>query len=79
MRYSEFWELVDEVFGHGFGRVLVKEQVLDGLGGGTAQSALEAGEEPRAVWHALCDAMEVPDSRRWGLDRHRQAPPSPAG
>ena len=36
---------------------------------------LDDGEEPRVVWHALCDAMSVPEDKRWGTDPHRQAPP----
>ncbi|PJI94381.1 DUF3046 domain-containing protein [Luteimicrobium subarcticum] len=75
MRYSEFWSLVDDVYGEGYGRTLVGTQVLTELGSRTAQAALDAGVEPRTVWHALCDAMDVPDSARWGSDRYRQAPP----
>jgi hypothetical protein len=75
VRYSEFRELVDEVFGPGYGRALVREQVLPRLGQRTPAEALEAGVEPRDVWHALCDALDVPDAQRWGRDTHRQAPP----
>ncbi|MGW6229050.1 DUF3046 domain-containing protein, partial [Cellulosimicrobium cellulans] len=52
-----------------------REQVLSALGDRTAAQALEDGVEPRVVWHALCDALDVPDARRWGHDDHRQAPP----
>jgi Protein of unknown function (DUF3046) len=72
---SEFTELVDDVFGSAYGRALVREQVLPRLDGRTPAQALEAGVDPRDVWHALCDAMDVPDAQRWGSDRHRQAPP----
>ena len=75
MRHREFWELVEEVFGPGYGRALVREQVLPRLGNRTPAQALDAGAEPRDVWHALCDAFDVPDAERWGRDRHRQAPP----
>jgi hypothetical protein len=71
----EFWQLVDEVFGPGYGRVLADEQVLDALGNLTAAAALEAGAQPRDVWHALCDAMDVPEARRWGSAPNRPAPP----
>ncbi|MBD5788141.1 DUF3046 domain-containing protein [Cellulosimicrobium terreum] len=76
MRYREFWDLVDEVFGDSLGRAFVREQVLTELGDRTGAQALESGVEPRVVWHALCDALDVPDSRRWGHDEHRQAPPA---
>jgi hypothetical protein len=75
VRYREFWQLVDEVLGSAHGRVLVADLVLPSLDQRTAQQALDDGEEPRDVWHALCDELDVPDSRRWGSDRHRQAPP----
>lgn len=75
MRYREFWQLVDEVLGSAHGRALVRELVLPSLGDRTAERALDAGVEPRDVWHALCDELDIPDARRWGADQHRQAPP----
>jgi hypothetical protein len=69
VRYSEFREAVEDVFGPQLGRVLVAEQVLDGFDGRTAQQALDAGDDPRAVWRALCEAMQVPQARRLGPDR----------
>lgn len=75
MRYREFWQLVDEVLGSAHGRALVHELVLPTLGARTAEQALDAGTEPRDVWHALCDELDIPDPQRWGLDQHRQAPP----
>jgi hypothetical protein len=53
----------------------VRELVILELGNRTAQQALDDGEEPRTVWHALCDALGVPDAARWGTDPHRAAPP----
>ena len=70
MRYSEFWELVDDVLGP-IGRTLTTDQVLGALGDRTSVQALEAGEEPRTVWRALCDAMEVPERDRWGTTVRR--------
>lgn len=74
MRLREFWQLVDEVFGRAHGRALAHDLVLTVLGDQSAVAALEDGEEPRTVWHALCDAMEVPEALRFGA-HHRQAPP----
>lgn len=76
MRYREFGELVDEVFGPAYGRTLVRELVLPRLEGRTPAEALESGVEPRVVWHALCDALDVPDTQRWGHDTRRPAPPA---
>lgn len=78
MRYRELTELVDDVLGPAQGRILLDELVLDGLGNRTGTAALAEGVEPRLVWHALCDALDIPDARRWGSDPHRQAPPRPA-
>ena len=75
MRNREFWQLVDEVVGASYGRTLAADQVLSALGDRTVEQAIEDGVEPRVVWHALCDAMDVPDARRWGTDANRQAPP----
>ena len=75
MRHREFWHLVDEVFGPGVGRALAREQVLAALGDRTPVDALDGGAQPRDVWHALCDAMDVPDADRWGQDKDRKAPP----
>ena len=75
MRYREFWALVEEVFGEAYGRTLAADQVVGALGDRTAAQAIEDGVEPRSVWHALCDALDVPEARRWGADPHRTAPP----
>ena len=75
MRNREFWELVDEVFGSAQGRALTAELVLGALGDRTALQALEDAVEPREVWHALCDALDVPEARRFGADVRRPAPP----
>lgn len=72
VRYSEFWELVDDVFGPAVGRELARTHVLEALGDRTSSEALDAGTDPRRVWRALCDAMQVPEARRWGSDRPRR-------
>lgn len=59
---------MDGEFGLAHGRTLVRDHVLFELGNRTAQQALDDGEEPRAVWAALCDALDVPPARRWGRD-----------
>ena len=66
MRQSEFWGLVDDEFGVGRGRTLVRDQVLSGVGFRTAAEALESGADAREVWFALCREMEVPQERWWG-------------
>ncbi len=75
MRNQEFWDLVDDVFGRAYGRTLTKDHVLTELADRTAAQCLEAGVDPRVVWHVLCDALQVPADQRWGSDPFRQAPP----
>ena len=69
MRYSEFWDLVTDTFGRTQGRALVTELAITALGDRTAAAALDDGEDPKAVWWALCDVMEVPAAARWGPEK----------
>jgi hypothetical protein len=47
---------------------------MPNLGERTAQQALAGAEDARTVWFAVCDAMDVPQERRWGRDDpHRRA------
>lgn len=73
MRHSDFWLLMDDVFGASYARTLASDQVLGALADRTAVQALADGLEPRAVWRALCDAMEIPEQRRWGSDQPRSS------
>jgi hypothetical protein len=75
MLLSDFWALLDSVFGPAYARTLAKQLVLTDLGDRTAARALDDGVPPRDVWHALCDAMEVPLSERDGGDLTRVVPP----
>jgi hypothetical protein len=69
MKLSEFQIAVDEEFGGGYGSVVVNDLVLPTLAGRTAREALADGVPPREVWLALCDATDVPESRRHGVGR----------
>lgn len=66
MRKSEFAQAVVDEFGEAYGRVLTRDVVLPRLGNATADEAIKRGEEPREVWLALCEAQDVPVSRRHG-------------
>lgn len=59
---------MDDEFGAGYSRVLSSTLVLAGVGGRTADQALDAGVPPRQVWLALCDVQDVPSERRLGRD-----------
>jgi hypothetical protein len=69
MRHSRFWALAEDEFGAAYAHMLVASTHLAALGGRTAGEALDAGDPPREVWLALCDAMDVPEERRHGLDK----------
>lgn len=75
MRLSEFWNLLDHVFGSAYARTLARDLHLDRLDDRTAVAALEDGEDPRDVWHAVCHQMDIPEDRRDGGDRTRLIPP----
>ncbi len=46
---------------------VTRDHVFGVLGGRTADEALAAGEDPRAVWLAVCDDYDVPAQMRYGL------------
>lgn len=67
---SHFWTLMNDEFGESYAGSLARDHVIGALGNRTALRALEDGESPRTVWLALCDDMDVPESRRLGVE-HR--------
>ncbi|WP_297081959.1 DUF3046 domain-containing protein [uncultured Demequina sp.] len=75
MRHSEFWSLIDDVFGEAYSATLARELALDALDSRTCREALDEGVAPRDVWHALCEQMDVPQERRDGGVRERMIPP----
>lgn len=68
MRRSEFHRAVVTEFGTR-APALVDDLVLAPLGSRTAAQAIEDGVEPREVWLALCDEMDVPAAHRHGAGR----------
>lgn len=68
VRLSEFDVLVVAEFGRARGDAIVADHVLQRLRGLTAAAALEAGDEPRDIWLALCQEFDVPAERRFGPD-----------
>ena len=71
---SDFNKLVADEFGAAHGQSLVHDFVLASLDDSTADQALARGIEPRVVWFALCEALEVPASRRWGKEPPKRRP-----
>jgi hypothetical protein len=70
VRLSHFWTLMNDEFGESYAGSLARDHVVGALDNRTVLQALEEGEPPRTVWLALCDDMDVPESRRLGVD-HR--------
>lgn len=71
MRQSEFREVMEAAFGAARARALADDLVLAALGGRSPSEALASGVPVRAVWDAVCDAMDLDDDARW---RHREEP-----
>ena len=63
MRLSQFQELMTDEFGPSQAAVLLADFSISSLGGQTGNQAIEAGVDPREVWLALCQAMDVPKER----------------
>ena len=68
MRLSVFVELVESEFGAVYAGSLLRSHVLGPLDNRTAREALDAGVDPRTVWFALCEDLDVPLERRWGKE-----------
>jgi hypothetical protein len=68
MRRSEFHRAVSDEFG-ARANAVVSDLVLSGVGGRTATDAIAAGVDPREVWLAVCEELDVPAERRYGVGR----------
>ena len=68
MRRSEFNRAVEDEFG-GRSSAIVTDLVLSQVGDRTAAEAIAAGVPPRDVWLALCEELDVPMTRRYGVGR----------
>lgn len=67
MRLTEFRGPMTAHFGPARASTVAADHVFSALGGRTADEALDAGEEPKAVWFAVCDDFDVPAALRHGL------------
>lgn len=68
MRLTEFHQLVEDEFGSARANWIVQSQVLPGTGK-TSEELIESGVDPREAWRGLCDAFDIPEERRLGVDR----------
>ena len=64
MRHTEFWTRMEQALGSGYARSWADQQVITELGGRTVNEALAAGEQPKQVWQAVWERLELPASER---------------
>ncbi|HET6909439.1 MAG TPA: DUF3046 domain-containing protein [Mycobacteriales bacterium] len=64
MRVTDFWDRMESRFGPAYAASVARDQVIGRLGNRTPQQALEAGEDVREVWLAVCEHFEVPIADR---------------
>jgi hypothetical protein len=64
MRHTEFWVNMNLALGEAYAPVWARTQVMDALGGRTAEEALAAGVSPKQVWRAVADRLDLPESQR---------------
>ena len=72
MRLSHFNTLMTDEFGLAYSQVISRDLVLGALGDRTAEQALAAGEDPKEVWLALCEANNVPKERWAGKSQPKK-------
>lgn len=61
MRLTVFWERMRAQFGDSYAQSVAKDYVLAGLDGRTVDKALADGVDVKTVWHAVCEAFDVPE------------------
>ena len=71
MRLSEFRELMIDEFGSAYAQVVAKDLVLTEHGDKSGEQLLAAGEDPKAVWLAICRQSGVPQSRWHGINKSK--------
>jgi hypothetical protein len=64
VRLTEFWRRMELHLGAAYADSWALDQVLAGLSWRTVHQALDAGEDPKLVWRAVCDALRLPASER---------------
>ncbi|MGH3369680.1 MAG: DUF3046 domain-containing protein, partial [Nocardioidaceae bacterium] len=60
----EFWARMEQALGASYARTWSREHVIADLGGRTVTEALDAGESPKSVWHAVWTSLGLPASER---------------
>ena len=64
MRLTDFWARMEAQFGAAYADSFARDHVVAQLDGRTVVEALEAGVDPKDVWRAVIEALELPRSLR---------------
>lgn len=64
MRLTQFWDRMNAYFGEAYADSFARDHVMSELGGRTVYEALAEGWEAKAVWRAVCVAVDVPAAAR---------------
>ena len=59
---------MQDEFGSGRAQWIIQTQVLPGFDK-TSAELIDDGVDPREAWLGLCDAFDIPEARRLGIDR----------
>ena len=63
VRRTEFWERMEHALGVGYARSWAHDQVLTELGGRSVAQALDAGEDPKAIWRVVHRVLNLPSKQ----------------
>ena len=74
MRLSQFHELMNDEFGAEYSQVLIRDLALTDLADRTGKVCIEAGEDPKDVWLAICATTGVPKERWNGKSNKNKKP-----
>lgn len=64
VRRSDFWERMERHLGSAYADSWARDHVIAELDGRTVHQALEVGIDPKHVWRAVCDVLELPARER---------------
>ncbi|HZK04831.1 MAG TPA: DUF3046 domain-containing protein [Actinomycetaceae bacterium] len=74
MKHSELDQAFIDAFGRYRGPALHRDLALTRFGSRSAWEAVREGEDPQAVWSAVCEEMELDDEWRFPHRRERRSP-----
>jgi hypothetical protein len=74
VRLTRFNQLMIDEFGAAYAQVLLTDLVLGALGDKTGEVLIREGEDPGAVWLAICEVQGVPKDRWHGRNTPKKVP-----